>query len=261
MDVGTTLRNARERQDLLITDLAVATKIPVRLLLALEDNEFHTVPSGIFVRGYLRAYAREVDLDPDALIEQYLAETGDVKPPVAVPPTEMDTADDENDLGEPHIDPNLTTSGTGWGYTLIVAALLVAIISFNRGASNEEAPGATASLVETAAAVEVAEPVAVAVSDEIRAIATAGEGLRFEFEAQGPCWVEAIVDGRQVVYRLMQPGERESVEPQRDIVLRVGDPAAFAYTVNGEPGAPFGKPGVPATVRFTTDGDRIQLAS
>ena len=255
MDVGTTLRTARERRALLLNDLTVTTKIPVRLLLALEDNDFHKVPSGIFTRGYLRAYAREVGLDPDDVVAQYREQCGEPAP-AAVTTPELRRVDEE-EIEDLRADPNLSASGPGWGYGLIVAALLVAVISVNRSGSNEVTEVALAQPEPAPVTAELGvEP-----SGDARAVGTAGQGLRFEFETQGPCWVEAIVDGRQVVYRLMQPGERQTFTPHRDLVLRIGDPAAFAYSVNGKPGEPLGKPGVPATVRFTTEGSRLELAS
>jgi hypothetical protein len=96
---------------------------------------------------------------------------------------------------------------------------------------------------------------------EADAATPAVASARFQFEAQAPCWVEAVVDGRKVVYRLMQRGDREAIDPGHEIVLRIGDPGAFTYSVNGSPGAPLGKPGVPITVRFTSEGQRLQLAS
>jgi cytoskeleton protein RodZ len=259
MDVGTTLRTARERRNLRLTDVSVATKIPVRVLLAMEENEFHKVPSGIFVRGYLRAYAREVRLDPEDVLEQYRAQSGEAAPAPALAPEV--TRSDAQEIEESWIDPNATGSGPGWAYALIVAALLVAVISVNRSGTDDVTEGALAE-PQPAPAAATAEPAVANSGDKnVLAVATAGQGVRFEFEAQGPCWVEAVVDGRKVVYRLMKPGERQTIEPQRDLVLRIGDPGAFAYSVNGKQGEPLGKPGVPATVRFTSQGERIALAS
>jgi hypothetical protein len=75
-----------------------------------------------------------------------------------------------------------------------------------------------------------------------------------EIRAQDHCWVRAVVDGRPTLERLLQPGETQSLTAQRDIVLRVGDPAAFSYSVNGRAGKPLGAANEPVTVRFGTDG-------
>jgi hypothetical protein len=65
--------------------------------------------------------------------------------------------------------------------------------------------------------------------------------------------VEAIVDGRTVIYAMMREGERQSIERGTDVVLRVGDPAAFTFSINGVPGKAIGQPGTASTVHITAD--------
>lgn len=254
MDIGATLRTARERCELPISELAARTKIPVGVLLAIEDNAFEKVPRGIFARGFIRAYAREVDLDPEDLVQQFLMET---EPPATDTP-EAEAAD--ADIEETRIDPDASGSGPGWGYALIVAALLVAFVSFNRPAPSRTPEAMPLAAVEEPLAGNGIQP-ASAVIQDLQPVATVGEGLRFELQVQGPCWVEAIVDGRQLVYRLMQPGERQTIDAERELVLRVGDPGAISYSVNGRSGEPLGRAGMPITVRFTSQGERTELAS
>ncbi|HXH07271.1 MAG TPA: helix-turn-helix transcriptional regulator, partial [Vicinamibacterales bacterium] len=68
------LRQAREQAGLSLADLSARTKIRVSHLDAIERGAFDRLPGGIFTRGYLRAYAREVGLDPEAVVRDYLAE-------------------------------------------------------------------------------------------------------------------------------------------------------------------------------------------
>jgi cytoskeletal protein RodZ len=269
MDVGTTLRTARERRALTLPQLAERTKIPVGILQALEQNAFDRVPRGIFVRGYLRAYSCEVGLDPGEMVDQFRTETGDVVVPELQPEAVAATDTHDDEIEPVRIDPNLTASRPGWGYLLMVAALLVAVVSVNRSDVQDEPDAVVAVGGEPALA--AAEPAAA--SDAIQPVATAGpvvpatasaagpSPLRFDIQTRGECWVEAVVDGRRVVYRLMLPGERQTIESEREIVLRVGDPAALTYSINGSAGEPLGRPGVPVTVRFTSAGERATLAS
>jgi cytoskeletal protein RodZ len=256
MDVGTTLRVAREGRKLTLEQLAATTKIPVATLRALEGNAYEKVPSGIFVRGFIRAYAREVGLDPEETIHQFLAETQPPSsPPDAVAPNGNHGI--ESDIDGLQIDPNVSGSRPGWGYALIVAALIVGLISFNRAdrAEQQAAESVTAAAAQPAASPDLSGTAAPA---EMKAVATTGGTLRFEIEAQGPCWVKAVVGGKTVLARLMQAGDRESIDLENDVVLRVGDPGAFTYSINGRPGRPLGKANTPVTVRVTSDG---QLAS
>jgi hypothetical protein len=268
MDVGTTLRTTRERHGSTLAQLAARTKIPVGILEALEQNAFERVPQGIFVRGYLRAYAREVGLDPAEIVGQFRTETGDIAPPSDAQNQPAQATEDDIEAGQ--IDPDLTASGPGWGYVLIVAALLVAVVSVNR--SNTSADTVIVPVSRGEEGGRAADEAAIG-SAAVQPVATSGQTLpalgagtalstlRFDIQAQGPCWVEAIVDGRRLVYRLMRPGESQTIESEREIVLRVGDPGAVTYSINGTVGEALGRSGVPVTVRFTSGGERATIAS
>ena len=60
---GEFLRRARERRRLTLQQIAQSTKIPLRHLDALERDEFEALPSGMYRRAEVRAYADAVGLD------------------------------------------------------------------------------------------------------------------------------------------------------------------------------------------------------
>ena len=72
MDIGTELREGRERRGMSLSVLAAATKISVATLQAMERGDFARLPGGVFTRGFLRAYSREVGLDPEQTVQHYL---------------------------------------------------------------------------------------------------------------------------------------------------------------------------------------------
>jgi cytoskeletal protein RodZ len=71
---GATLRNAREGRGVSLRQIANATKISVAALEALERNDISRLPGGIFSRAFVRSYAIEVGLDPDATIAEFVAQ-------------------------------------------------------------------------------------------------------------------------------------------------------------------------------------------
>jgi cytoskeletal protein RodZ len=75
VDLGTDLRNARERAGFSLPDLAARTRIPLKSLRAIEQNEFSKVPPGIFVRSFIRTFAQEVGVDSNVAIAEYRAMT------------------------------------------------------------------------------------------------------------------------------------------------------------------------------------------
>jgi hypothetical protein len=246
MDLGTDLRTARERAGVSLSELASRTRIPQRSLRAIEENDFDAVPSGIFVRSFIRNYAREVGVDPAEAVAQYRAMTE--------PALEHDDAP-SNDVVDERIPsrsfaPDLSESRPGWGYALIAAALLIGLISVNRYSSQNQS--------ETVAPDQSAGSNASTGADI--PVATTGGSIQMQMRAQGPCWVKAVVDGQVAFARLMQPGETETLTGQRDITLRVGDPGALSYSINGRSGQPLGTPREPVTVRFDTSGRATRVS-
>src|SRR5437899_12239355 len=71
-DFGSRLRAARERRGVTLRQIANATKIAVSVLDALERNDISKLPGGIFGRAFVRSYAIEVGLDPEATIQVFI---------------------------------------------------------------------------------------------------------------------------------------------------------------------------------------------
>jgi cytoskeletal protein RodZ len=71
-DFGTTLREARERRGVTLRQIADHTKISIASLEALERSDASRLPGGIFARSFVRSYAAEVGLDPDATVQAFL---------------------------------------------------------------------------------------------------------------------------------------------------------------------------------------------
>ena len=65
-----------------------------------------------------------------------------------------------------------------------------------------------------------------------------------------PVWVSATVDGQKAIDRLLQPGEQQTVNVRREMVLTAGDASAIAMTFNGAEARPLGKAGEVVTARF-----------
>jgi len=67
------LREQREARSLSLDDIAAETRIPPRSLVSLEAGRFDELPADVFVRGFLRSYARCVGLDADDVVRRYSA--------------------------------------------------------------------------------------------------------------------------------------------------------------------------------------------
>jgi cytoskeletal protein RodZ len=70
-DIGATLREARMRQKIDISEVEAETKIRAKYLRALENEEWGLLPGSTFVKTFLRTYAEYLGLDARLLLEEY----------------------------------------------------------------------------------------------------------------------------------------------------------------------------------------------
>jgi flagellar biosynthesis protein FlhG len=70
---GEFLRKLRQTRGIELGDIAQRTKISERYLRAIEDERFADMPAAVYVRGYVMEYARALRLDPQRIVEAYLA--------------------------------------------------------------------------------------------------------------------------------------------------------------------------------------------
>lgn len=69
--IGRIFRTAREKHGYLIKDIAEQTKIGTRYLTALEDDSYTSFPSQTHITGFIRSYAKYLELDPDRMVDVY----------------------------------------------------------------------------------------------------------------------------------------------------------------------------------------------
>jgi cytoskeleton protein RodZ len=279
---GGKLRDARERRGISLRQIANTTKISVAALEALERNDVTRLPGGIFTRAFVRSYATEVGLDPDAAIQEFIAQFPNDSLTAGHPTTERveDHVSVENDRRR--------AGAFLWliGLSLPIAGAVLYFATAGRGVDHQAPPpaAATTSAPEAApaaaprdsaaapvlpaaapaptampAAVSSAAPAAPAVAAAAPApapaaappaVPEAADRLTVVLSVKRPCWVSASVDDKKQIDRLLQPGERQTIEVRREMVITAGDASAISLTFNGAEGKPLGKTGDVVTARF-----------
>src|SRR4026209_1304690 len=68
---GASFRKARESAGLPLEKIASETRISTRFLAAIENEDFHLLPGGVFNRGFIRSFAERVGLNPDQALSDY----------------------------------------------------------------------------------------------------------------------------------------------------------------------------------------------
>lgn len=76
MTVGSELRQAREAAGLSAEQISERTKIQLYKIEALERDDFERLPQGIYLDGIVRAYAHEVGIDVEPMVERMRTQRG-----------------------------------------------------------------------------------------------------------------------------------------------------------------------------------------
>ena len=260
MSTGERLRRARLDAGKTLEQVAAETKIQLWILEALEREDFSRVPGGVFIRGYLTAFARAVGLNPSEILTEYAQETA----PPPVPPAPSPPPD----LNSGQVTP-------AWQYVAIAAIVLVAVVMWRNtprsdpdvttGPAPPPVVTARAPAPPSAAAVARARPTesgATATSGvtpeaagpspgDPTATAAAAAPLVVQLHANTQAWIEASTDGERKTYRLVMAGEDLRLDAQNQIRLLVGDAGAVRYTINSKPARSLGRPGVVREIVIT----------
>lgn len=267
--VGARLREAREKRGVSLRQIAERTRISVMALEALERNDIKRLPGGIFTRGFIRAYAAEVGLNPDQTVQDFLAQ---------FPPDSLVAGG----AGRPIEDNEAIESDRRMAETVVrllllslpIAGLVIyfgirqSVAPASRTSAQPEAGQQLASQVKPA---ETADEPAVAAGQPAPpatvvsalpppdATSFASPELTLVIAPRSDCWVSVAVDGEKARSALLASGQRQEIKAQKAIVVTVGDAGACSYTLNGVVGRPFGAPGAVVTRRIDLENYRTFL--
>lgn len=115
--IGATLREARNRRKIDLSEVEAATKIRMRFLRAIENEEWDVLPGGAYTRGFIRTYASYLGLDGERLADEYRQ---------SAPPTEGER--------DSRVEPVPSARGgagaglPGWVWAVAVSIALIGIV-------------------------------------------------------------------------------------------------------------------------------------
>lgn len=138
MNIGEYLRCEREQRGISLEHIAEETKISLRHLRAMEEGRLETLPSKVFVKGFIKAYSKCIGLDPVEVIYRYEESLRGAVPPVqkvAEPKAFVPDTEKKEDLPrkEPFKFPEIRISGRAVFFIIVaLVVVLSAVFSMKR---------------------------------------------------------------------------------------------------------------------------------
>ena len=139
--VGRTLREARTRRKVELAEVEAATKIRVRYLRAIENEEWDLLPGDTYARAFIRAYATHLGLDGERLAEDQRRSRGASRVGERLPKAEpVRVRQPRGERRLPSLPPRLLAA-------LVSVALIavLVIVGLSSGGGGSEPPSGKAS--------------------------------------------------------------------------------------------------------------------
>ncbi len=240
--LGETLRQARLDRGVSLADAARDTRIRRQYLEALEAEDVATLPPAVYTRGLLRTYAEYLGLNPQVMVDLYQpvpkretnAPLRPAVPRVAIP-------------REIPVRPLLYALGglaavvlVVWAWTQLQAA--AAAVREQQGlpavrSGTPTLPPRVPTILPIAAASP--SPTSTPTPEPTPSPTPVLDGIVVEFRTTSRVYVEASVDGRQVLAETLPAGTQRALPLGKDVVImRVSNGAAIQVTLNGKPQEP-----------------------
>ena len=247
---GARLRQAREQAGMSREQVSARLKMPVRVIDALESDDWAVIGAPVFVRGQLRSYARLMRIDLEADLVQ--AQVGPVAPPELV--------------SHSHIPRyrHLLEQGTRRAvYIAITAVIAVPVwLATHPHLSNDpqvESLDVPASLAEASrpepAAPPQRTPLIASMGTMRGAPAQRQSAPALSLAFEGESWVQVFApDGSSLEKGLLDAGDRRTYDKGEVGRIVLGNTSAVKVLSAGEPVdlAPFSRANV---ARFTLSSD------
>jgi cytoskeletal protein RodZ len=228
--LGEKFKERRRELGLSVAQAESDTRIRGRWLQLLEDGEYDQLPDPGYVRGYISSYAKYLELDPQAMLAMYHAETGKgrfhriVPPEIGVVPRH-----------EVHVIPR-TAALVAVGVVAVIALVVWAIVTFS-GKPQTPPPIQTppaASDAQAGTGNQAAQP-SDSPAAQVKPITTPPFTVRVSVAANGASWVRVTVDGKVAYEGTMTGGQTKEFQVTQSAALRIGKPSSVTVTKDGQP--------------------------
>jgi cytoskeletal protein RodZ len=289
---GDRLKKTRENRKITLDEVAKSTKISTRMLRALEEEKFDQLPGGVFNKGFVRAYARQLGLDEEKTVADYMAIAGGDAEPKAEDAELRAIAERKAKEKERQGD----SASVPWGVLailLLVVALGLSVWGFysreqvrnvkahrvtvpvqptekpvsgsvtpatvEQPAGQESTSANAAAGVPSAATAEQAAgqtpaSTPVPVTTSYNPSATPSGAFVVMIIAHQDSWVSINADGKSVFADTLAAPAEKSIQASHQVILRVGNAGGLAIFFNGKRMAPFGEEGETRTLTFGVNG-------
>jgi len=237
-EIGTTLRDARVRRDISLQRAEDDTKIRVKYIQAMENEDFDVLPGGTYVKGFLRTYAEYLGIDYQLLLDEYNEHygSGDHREHIihAAGPAQ----------GEPAPRSRSSQKNRNYVFVAILAVAIIAVLAYLGWGNATSSQPSLVTTTELEAATTATSP-ATTPGATTRTATTPTQAATLESlvltSTTTDNWVEVhrdSADGDVIWADMLAPGESKTLDAAKlgtaKVWLTVGSAVGLEVSINGK---------------------------
>jgi cytoskeleton protein RodZ len=229
-EIGATLREARMKARIDVSEIEAETKIRARYLRALENEEWDLLPGPTFIKSFLRTYAVALGLDGKALVDEYRANYEQPGEPELQP---LSSPRRRARSGGGEIVPGGGRASRGYMVTVGLIGVVILFLVIGLLSRSSSKPSRTTSSRTRHQGASTRHDRS---AHERTRSAAAGGQLSLSLQATGTVWV-CLVDesGRRLIPGTdLSAGESSGPFHAKRFEVTLGN-ASVSLTVNGRP--------------------------
>lgn len=244
LSFGRYLRGFREQRGMHLQEVSERTKIPVHLLRDLEGETIPRLPEAVYVKGFVRSYARVVGADPEEGVRLYL----NAVPPSLHPPGGRRTAAPSN---RRRFWPGLVVCMIGFAGIIFVSVWgTTAVKNKFVSVSDPDLTADTAVSPAATGAEELTENAPVAGKGAGMHAPAPSNGYLLDMKAVSDTRVRVTIDDHGPREYRLKKGDALTLKALTGFALHIENPAGVSMKLNGSPLTVEGKTGRPVKVKF-----------
>ncbi len=230
MGLGERFRAAREERGLTLSEVGEQLRIRSVYLSAIEEENWKAIGAPVYIRGFLRTYARFLGLDPEEAVGEFNSASG-------VAPSSAPAIESRSSAGQRSMAPLLWIAG-------IVAIALIGFVIY----VYVSPPRAVTTSQQSAA--PAASPTAAAATSHPAPRPQPLLTRTLALNVISASWLRVTIDGKVSMEGIFPRGTSK-IFHGKTAVVRAGNAAGVELTVDGKPAAKLGGVGDVAEKSFS----------
>ena len=270
--LGDALRREREKQGLTVKDIENETSIRSVYITAIEKGDYDSLPGDVYTKGFIRNYARALNMDSESLLQQFNSERN-IETPIQpvdqmskpnyyedVPQRTVTVKSSNRDSYRSDHGTNLFSSGDDYrerteeksgsrAFLIFLAVLAVFLGGVYYAFSDTPAKPANKPAVKT----EQVKKENTKTTE--KPVAKTYDSVDVVAKCDDVCWVSVTVDGKNVFEGMMEKGKEMSWKGKDRVVVTAGNAGAMELIWNGNSLGKLGNKGQVVERVMTKDND------